>query len=166
MTPEAYSIINITHTNPPPLSDQLINVKSVCYGVRQGSVLGFPADPWPGVLFPHYFIYKEQIKGLEFISSVVFAFGICSCQLSISKELSLSGKQAKQSKYSWTSLYVLWFDVMESHNFNSIYSATTGILSPDILSGSAIICKSDWNEKHCLTNVSCSHKPSFLSDTN
>ena len=29
------------------------------------------------VLFPIFFIYKEQIKGLEFISSVIFAFGIC-----------------------------------------------------------------------------------------
>ena len=35
------------------------------------------------VLFPHYPIYKEQIKGLELISSVLFAFAICCCQLSI-----------------------------------------------------------------------------------
>ena len=28
------------------------------------------------VLIPHYFIYKKQIKGLELISSVIFAFGI------------------------------------------------------------------------------------------
>ena len=43
----------------------------------------------------HGQIYKEQIKGVEFISSVVFAFGICSCQLNMkSKELSVSVKQA------------------------------------------------------------------------
>ena len=35
------------------------------------------------VLFTRFFIDKEQIKGLEFISSVVFVFGICCCQLSI-----------------------------------------------------------------------------------
>ena len=48
------------------------------------------------VLFPHYLIYKEQIKGLEFISSVLFAFGICCCQLSIwdPKSCPLSVKQA------------------------------------------------------------------------
>ncbi len=34
------------------------------------------------VLFPHYPNYNEQIKGPEFISSVLFAFGICCCQLS------------------------------------------------------------------------------------
>ncbi len=34
------------------------------------------------VLFPHYTNYNEQIKGPEFISSVLFAFGICCCQLS------------------------------------------------------------------------------------
>ncbi len=34
------------------------------------------------VLFPHYSNYNEQIKGPEFISSVLFAFGICCCQLS------------------------------------------------------------------------------------
>ncbi len=32
------------------------------------------------VLFPHYPNYNEQIKGPEFISSVLFAFGICCCQ--------------------------------------------------------------------------------------
>ena len=46
------------------------------------------------VLFPHYLIYKEQIKGLEFISSVPFAFGICCCQLSIWDPKSVSVKQA------------------------------------------------------------------------
>ncbi len=34
------------------------------------------------VLFPHYPNYNEQIKGPELISSVLFAFGICCCQLS------------------------------------------------------------------------------------
>ncbi len=34
------------------------------------------------VLFHHYPNYNEQIKGPEFISSVLFAFGICCCQLS------------------------------------------------------------------------------------
>ncbi len=46
------------------------------------------------VLFPHYPNYNEQIKGPEFISSVLFAFGICCCQQMRSKELSLSVKQA------------------------------------------------------------------------
>ncbi len=48
------------------------------------------------VLFPHYPNYNEQIKGPEFISSVLFAFGICCCQTvkMRSKELSLSVKQA------------------------------------------------------------------------
>ena len=41
----------------------------------------FHPKVWPGVLLLHYFIYKEQIKALEFISSVIFAFGFCSCQL-------------------------------------------------------------------------------------
>ncbi len=48
------------------------------------------------VLFPHYPNYNEQIKGPEFISSVLFAFGIC-CLSTVkmrSKELSLSVKQA------------------------------------------------------------------------
>ncbi len=45
--------------------------------------LASPAVPWPGVVFiPHYPNYNEQIKGPEFISSVLFAFGICCCQLS------------------------------------------------------------------------------------
>lgn len=46
------------------------------------------------VLYLHYFIYKEQIHGLEFISSVVFAF---RSTLNVkSKELSLLVKQAKR----------------------------------------------------------------------
>ena len=35
------------------------------------------------VIFPHYPNYNVQIKGPEFIASVLFAFGICCCQLSI-----------------------------------------------------------------------------------
>ncbi len=49
------------------------------------------------VLFPHYPNYNEQIKGPEFISSELFAFGICCCLSTVkmrSKELSLSVKQA------------------------------------------------------------------------
>ncbi len=48
------------------------------------------------LLFPHYPNYNEQIKGPEFISSVLFAFGnlLMSTVKMRSKELSLSVKQA------------------------------------------------------------------------
>ncbi len=50
---------------------------------KSNGTIGFSAVPWPGVCYsliiPNY---NEQIKGPEFISSVLFAFGICCCQLS------------------------------------------------------------------------------------
>ena len=46
------------------------------------------------VLFPHYFIYKEQIKGLQFISSVVYSFVIWWGQLSIWRPKSFTISEA------------------------------------------------------------------------
>ncbi len=52
------------------------------------------------VLFPHYPNYNEQIKGPEFISSVLFAFGICCCQL--------SRWDPKSCHYQWTKPSLGW----------------------------------------------------------